>query len=263
VDRRTGRRHLILPVLGLLLLLVLTRSALASIAQVDVTPAAGTWAGWLSVLADGIKVFEACAVLFGVSQIWLGRGERRAAEAQAAILAHKAANFQAWQVINSAQGKGGSGGRVDALADLIANDVSLAGVKLDGAWLEKARLDGAQLREASFENANLSGASLRGADLQDANLTRVTLVGADLRGASLRGALLRDSLLSTADLRDADLHGAQGWESITSLTYTNIQGVRNPPTGFREWALERGAIDGDNPLERQTAQSFSTEWRAV
>jgi hypothetical protein len=107
---------------------------------------------------------------------------------------------------------------VDALADLIANDVSLACVRLDGARLEKARLDGAELRK---------------------------------------------DLLSTADLRDADLHGAQGWESITSLTYTNIQGVRNPPTGFREWALERGAIDGDNPLERQTAQSFSTEWRAV
>lgn len=263
MDRRTSRRRWIVPVLGLLLLLVLTRTALASLAQMDVGPAPGTWAWWLSVLADGIKVFEAVAVLFGVSQIWLGRGERRAAEAQAAILARKAANFQAWQVINSAQGKGGSGGRVDALADLIANDVSLAGVKLDGAWLEKAQLDDAQLREASFENANLSGASLRGADLQDANLTRVTLVAADLRGASLRGALLREALLSTADLRDADLHGLQGWESITSLTYTNIQGVRNPPSGFREWALERGAIDGDNPLERQTAQSYSTEWRAV
>lgn len=263
MDRRTSRRRLLIPALGLLFLLVLTRTALASLAQMDVRPAAGTWAWWLSVLADGIKVFEAAAVLFGVSQIWLGRSERREAEAQAAILARKAANFQAWQVINSAQGKGGSGGRVDALADLIANDVSLAGVKLDGAWLEKARLDGAQLRVASFENANLSGASLRGADLQEANLTRAALVAADLRGASLRGALLREALLSTADLRDADLHGLQGWESITSLTYTNIQGIRNPPTGFREWALERGAIDGDNPLERQTAQSFSTEWRAV
>ncbi|HEX5818915.1 MAG TPA: pentapeptide repeat-containing protein, partial [Gemmatimonadales bacterium] len=217
MDRRTGRRRLIVPALALLLLLVLTRTSLA---QLDATPAAGTWAGWLSVLADGIKVFEAAAVLFGVSQIWLGRGERREAEARAAGLARKAANFQAWQVINSAQGKGGSGGRVDALADLIANDVSLAGVKLDGAWLEKARLDGGHLREASFESANLSGASLRGADLQDANLTRVTLVAADLRGASLRGALLREALLSTADLRDADLHGVQGWESITSLTYT-------------------------------------------
>jgi hypothetical protein len=195
--------------------------------------------------------------------LWLGREERRAAEASSAALARKAANYQAWQVINSAQGKGGSGGRVDALADLIANDVSLAGVKLDGAWLEKARLDGAMLREASFEGTNLTGASFHRANLADANFSRATLVGADLRQASLRGALLREAFLSTADLRGADLQGLQGWETIASYTYTNIEGVKNPPPGFREHALERGAIDGDNPLEAQTARSFSTEWRAV
>lgn len=260
---RPSRRRLLAGVLLALLLLVVVRTAVASLVQVDQPPEPGTWAHWLNVIANGIKVFEAVVVLFGVTQIWLGREERRAAEASSAALARKAANYQAWQVINSAQGKGGSGGRVDALADLIANEVSLAGVKLDGAWLEKARLDGAMLREASFEGTNLSGASFHRANLADANLSRANLVGADLRQASLRGALLREALLSTADLRGADLQGIQGWETIVSYTYTNIEGVKNPPPGFREHALERGAIDGDNPLEAQTARSFSTEWRAV
>lgn len=263
MNHRLSRRRLLVGALLVLLLLAVTRAVGASLAQVEPPPEPGTWAHWLNVIANGIKVFEAIVVLFGVSQLWLGREERRHAEAAASALARKAANYQAWQVINSAQGKGGSGGRVDALSDLIANDVSLAGVKLDGAWLEKARLDGAQMREASFEGANLAGATFRQANLAGASFSRANLVGADLREASLRGALLRETMVSTADLRGADLHGVQGWETIASYTYTNIERVKNAPPGFREFALERGAIDGDNPLEAQTIRSFSTEWRAV
>lgn len=263
MNHRSPRRRWLAGAFLTLLLLAVTRTAVASLAQAEPPPEPGTWAHWLNVIADGIKVFEAIVVLFGVTQLWLGREERRHAEASSAALARKAANYQAWQVINSAQGKGGSGGRVDALADLIANDVSLAGVKLDGAWLEKARLDGAQMREASFDGANLAGASFRQANLAGAIFSRASLLGADLRAASLRGALLRETMLSTADLRGADLHGLQGWETISSYTYTNIEGVKNAPPGFREFALERGAIDGDNPLEAQTVRSFSTEWRAV
>jgi len=258
--RRSTLQHSVPAVLTLFVIAILVPIAPAA-AQQPVAP--GPWAWWLSILADGIKVFEAAVVVFGVAQIWIGRGERRAAEARAAVVARKAANYQAWQVINSAQGKGGSGGRIDALADLIANDVSLAGVKLDGAWLEKARLDGAQLRRASFEGTNLTGASLQRANLQDADLSGATLVGADLRNAVLRGALLRGALLSTADLRGADLAELQGWESVPSFTFTNIEGVKNAPPGFRDLALERGAVDGDRGLEEQTVRSFSTEWRAV
>lgn len=258
--RRTPFQPCILAILPWLVLLMLVPIPSLA-AQQQVAP--GPWAWWLSILADGIKVFEAAVVMFGVAQLWIGRGERRDAEARAAVLARKAANYQAWQVINSAQGKGGSGGRVDALADLIANDVSLAGVKLDGAWLEKAQLEGAQLRRASFEGTNLTGASLQRANLQDADLSGATLVGADLRNAVLRGALVRGALLSTADLRGADLAELQGWESVPSFTFTNIEGVKNAPPGFREFALERGAVDGDRGLEEQTVRSFSTEWRAV
>lgn len=93
------------------------------------------WALGISILADAIKIAEVIVILWGARQLWLGRGERQAAERAAAELARKAANYQAWQVVNTAQGKGGSGGRTDALEDLARNGVSLAGVRLDDAWL--------------------------------------------------------------------------------------------------------------------------------
>jgi len=37
-------------------------------------------------------------------------------------------HYQAWQVINSAQGKGGSGGRIDAPEELHADGVPMVGV---------------------------------------------------------------------------------------------------------------------------------------
>ena len=40
----------------------------------------------------------------------------------------KQKHYQAWQVINSAQGKGGSGGRIDSLEELHADGVPLVGV---------------------------------------------------------------------------------------------------------------------------------------
>lgn len=248
---------------ALVVLLVLLRSAPVAVQQrlshLD-TDLVGDWIG---IFADSIKVFEALVVMFGVFQLYAGREERREAERRAAAAARKAAVYQAWSVINSAQGKGGSGGRVDALQELVQNDVSLAGVKLDGAWLEHVVLEGAMLREASFDGANLAGARLAAATLEGASLVRAQLVGADLRGTNLRGAMVREAQLSTADLRGADLQELQGWQAIASITYANIEGVRNAPVGFREWALERGALEGERVETEDVQRAFSTEWRAV
>jgi len=50
-------------------------------------------------------------------------------------------HYQAWQVINTAQGKGGSGGRIEALQELAEDGVSLTGVDVSGAFLQGLRLD--------------------------------------------------------------------------------------------------------------------------
>lgn len=218
----------------------------------------------ISVLADFIKITEVLVVLWGARQLWLGRGERKAAARAADALARKAANYQAWQVVNTAQGKGGSGGRIDALQDLVANGVSLAGVRLDGAWLDGIHLAGARLERASLRNAILRGADLRRANLQGADLTGADLTGADLREAILKGATVAGAALSAADLSGADLAELHGWEALASVSYTQIADVRHAPPGWRDWILARGAIDGEPAEELPTSgQTFSQEWRTV
>jgi hypothetical protein len=48
----------------------------------------------------------------------------------------KQKHYQAWPVINTAQGKGGSGGRIEALQELNADHVSLIGIEVNGAFLQ-------------------------------------------------------------------------------------------------------------------------------
>ncbi len=169
----------------------------------------------------------------------------------------KQKHYQAWQVINTAQGKGGSGGRLEALQELNEDKVSLVGVDASGAFLQginlnhsrltRANFSDADIREGSFEQAELDWASLHSANLRGSTLARASLENADLRdadlvGANLRNANLEGADLSGADLRDADFAGAN-WRGIKGLKAANLAGVKNAPAGFVEWALQRGAIE--------------------
>src|SRR6201996_2683220 len=81
----------------------------------------------------------------------------------------KLRHYQAWQVINTAQGKGGSGGRIEALQELNADRVPLVGIDLTDAFLlgvrlvkadlSRSTLNSADLRFSSLENTNLAYAS--------------------------------------------------------------------------------------------------------
>jgi hypothetical protein len=168
----------------------------------------------------------------------------------------KQRHYQAWQVINTAQGKGGSGGRIEALQELNADGVSLVGVDLSGAFLQGIRLrkanlvrsnfSGADIRSADLDLANFSDADLHSANFRDATLRGARLAGADLDdadlgGADLAGADLSDTSWVNADLQTADLRGIR-WERIRDLKMANIYGVRNPPEGFVAWALRHGAV---------------------
>ena len=132
----------------------------------------------------------------------------------------KEAHNAAWQVINTAQDKGGSGGRIEALQDLAADGVALDGVVLTNAYLvgiklpphvslRRAHLGGADASGAWLDSANLSGATLTGAVLQHASLSGANLVGARLDGANLTGATLIGAYLDSATLIHAGLEGAR------------------------------------------------------
>jgi hypothetical protein len=168
----------------------------------------------------------------------------------------KQRHYQAWQVINTAQGKGGSGGRIEALQELNADGVPLVGVDVSSAFLQGLKLERANLlranlstadlrhsdlQAADFTNANLHSANFREGNLERASFQSADMTDVDLWGSHLAGAKLDDADLSGADLRFADLQNVE-WRHLKKVTAANIAGVKNAPEGFVEWAQKNGAV---------------------
>ena len=168
----------------------------------------------------------------------------------------KQRHYQAWQVINTAQGKGGSGGRIEALQELNADSVPLVGVDVSSAFLQGLKLEhanllrsnfsaadlrGSDLELADFTNADLHSANFRGSNLENASFVDADMNDVDLFGSDLAGAKLHGADLSEADLRFADLGNIE-WKELKSVKMANIAGVKNAPQGFVEWALKNGAV---------------------
>jgi hypothetical protein len=169
----------------------------------------------------------------------------------------KQKHYQAWQVINTAEGQGGSGGRIEALHELNADKVPLVGVDVSGAFLQGIRLVGARLsrsnfssadarngsfRLADFADADLHFANFRQSDLSGARLARCDMDDADFFGANLAGSDLSQASLERADLRNTNLRYVN-WRDIKSLKAANIFGVQNAPDGFVGWAVKNGAVE--------------------
>jgi hypothetical protein len=169
-------------------------------------------------------------------------------------------HYAAWTVINSAQGKGGSGGRIEALEELNRDRVPLIGLDGSMAFLLGVRLDHAMLSRCSFEAAdlrqsvlqssdltfcNLRSANFRNADLDHALLSDVDLTDADLTGANLSSADLARADLSNTDLRNTNLSDVR-WKEISSMHLANVFGIRNAPDGFLKFALAHGAVSAQS-----------------
>ncbi len=169
----------------------------------------------------------------------------------------KQKHYQAWQVINTAQGKGGNGGRLDALQELNEDRVELVGVDVSGAFLQGLRLEKANLARANFNAADVRNALLPGIDFSDADLRSANFRECDCRNAVLRSANLSDSdfsgarlagadftgaALTDTDLRGADLRGVN-WQRAAAIKGANIAGVQNAPEGFVAWAKKNGAVE--------------------
>src|SRR6202047_1843062 len=82
----------------------------------------------------------------------------------------KQKHYQAWQVINTAQGKGGSGGRIEALQELNSDGIPLVGVDVSGAFLQALHLGRARLLPSNFNAADLRDSDFNSADFSDADL---------------------------------------------------------------------------------------------
>jgi Pentapeptide repeats (8 copies) len=192
-----------------------------------------------------VKLERGLSILFAVLFYFSESGDRL-----------KQKHYQAWQVINTAQGKGGSGGRIEALQELNADRIPLVGVDVSGAFLQginlaKARLlranfDSADLRDSDFHLADFTDADLKSANFRGSNLSKANFLRADLSGSDLGDADLAEANLAGANLDDADLGGANlaglQWREIASAKNATIEGVRNAPLGFVDWAKQKGAL---------------------
>lgn len=177
----------------------------------------------------------------------------------------KQKHYQAWQVINTAQGKGGSGGRLEALQELNADGVPLVGVGVSGAFLQGIHLERARLLRSNFNAADLRDSDFAGADFSDADLRFANFRQSNLRNASFQRASLEDADLWGTDLDNADLSGATltnadlrfanlaniRWRDARALKNANVFGVKNAPDGFVSWALQHGAVqvESDSPTQ--------------
>lgn len=145
-----------------------------------------------------------------------------------------------------------------------SDGISLAGVDISKAHLLELKLENADLREANFAGAKLINANLTGALLSGANLTGTNL--GDSGGRMVLGSTnFRLASLSDDDhiqlILDANFAGAYGldyadnifivgtnladikqWQEVSSIKDANIRGVRNPPEGFVQWAVDHGAV---------------------
>ncbi|MBN4001216.1 pentapeptide repeat-containing protein [Nostoc sp. LPT] len=182
--------------------------------------------------------------------------------------------YQAWQVINTAHGQPGNGGRIQALEFLNSEPTRIPwfwvhwerenlsgleapnaylvpsltgekfGIQLSKADMTKANLQGAylsnaNLREANLKHANLQEtyleyARLQGAELFKANLQRAFLEGAKLQGAFLGDANLQGAKLPGANLQSANLYGA------------NLQGAVLAGANLQEAVLTGANLQGAN-----------------
>src|SRR6266568_9666394 len=143
----------------------------------------------------------------------------------------KARHYQAWQVINTAQGKGGSGGRIEALQELNEDKVPLVGVDVSSSFLQGLKLEHANLLRANFSAADLRGSNLaesdftladlhsanfRNSNLKDATFEEANMQGVDLFGSNLTGVKLDGADLGGADLTFADLRNIQ-WKQLKGI----------------------------------------------
>lgn len=195
---------------------------------------------------EALEYLSSLSVLVGVIFYFSESGDRV-----------KQRHYQAWQVINTAQGKGGSGGRIEALQELNKDGTPLVGVDVSSAFLQgihlahanllRADMSAADLRRSDLTFANLTFGDLQDANFRDARLLNVSfsnanLKDADLVGSDLTGADLAQADLSGADLRSANLSSVK-WKEIRSIKSANIAGVKGAPEGFVQWALANGAVE--------------------
>lgn len=171
-------------------------------------------------------------------------------------------HYEAWQVVNSAQGQPGSGGRIYALEDLNKDGVdlqnislvgaNLSGIDLSGANLERADFSNAELVNTKFIGANLSHAVFKNANLKEANFEYSRLNGVDFKGSRLNSTSLKNTILWRADFEDCDLSSINLEGALldaanlqkANLSFANLKGASLKGAKLNDSILEGTHLQG-------------------
>jgi len=179
---------------------------------------------------------ELVRIVAGLSVVWAGLTYACSADDRRidAERRRKANHYQAWQVINSARGSPGNGGRVDAIHDLYADTQSLQGIDLRHAYLDGLNVPLANFRAAILDSGIVDFRNGRGLDAANlhGNHARISgeLNGANFFEASLEGAVLWGSLCGV-DFRRADLQRARIYARLDWTTFRAAD-LRNAAIGL-------------------------------
>jgi hypothetical protein len=110
----------------------------------------------------------------------------------------------------------------------------------------------------SFGSSNISGGNLGGEVLQKLNFSRSNLRGCtfknsllnltsfdycNLQLADFSGAEISMTSFILADLSWCNFHNIPVFNDIKTMAGANIYGIRNPPSGFTEMAIDLGAVN--------------------
>jgi uncharacterized protein YjbI with pentapeptide repeats len=190
----------------------------------------------------------------------------------------KQSRYQAWSAINSAQGNGGSGGRIDALQDLTQGCPEVGKIRrqegiyqsIPNAIYDNERfqnfladkvtyivgdcvdLNGLTASQAYLPNVQLEATKLRDANLQEANLQKANFKNADLTQANLRMATLVEANFSRAILEKANFNFMEKGEA------KEIKVVNLKEADFREANLKGAKLQLAN-LENANLQGANLE----
>ncbi|MDJ0648819.1 MAG: pentapeptide repeat-containing protein [Xenococcaceae cyanobacterium MO_188.B19] len=157
--------------------------------------------------------------------------------------------YQAWQVVSTAHGQKGNGGRIDALEFLNTRPLVFPWVGLTWDKREKQWLLGWRGEQQTLRGLEVPYAHLKSIDLSYANLQQSNLTGADLTEADLKGADFREANLKEANLRGADLKGAD-------LEGTNLAGANLSQANLASAFLWGANLKGVDLSEANLASAF-------
>lgn len=197
---------------------------------------------WLSrwALLEVLEYAGKLTIVVALITYLLGGAERkRNAENQRQIAEdqRKARHYQAWQVINSAQGKPGDGGRALALRDLDRSGISLWRVDLSHAVLDNLTLtNNTILAHARLEEAVLGQAVITNANCFGANLAKALLKYSDLNASNFRGSIWRNTTAYKCDFSSCDFGRAQLGNSAFYLCDFTRANLANADLHMAEFA---------------------------